>query len=113
MQEIGADIVKLAVMPVCAKDVLSLLCATEEMSKNRSALHSMRSAQLFEAILACTINSSFVFAVSGIQIFGLPSPSTTSFNFTVSILVPFLCYLPVEQKKKEEEKIFPKQNMLT
>ncbi len=31
MQEIGADIVKLAVMPVCAKDVLSLLCATEEM----------------------------------------------------------------------------------
>ena len=31
MQELGADIPKIAVMPTCRRDVLSLLCATEEM----------------------------------------------------------------------------------
>lgn len=31
MQEIGADILKIAVMPECRKDVLTLLSATEEM----------------------------------------------------------------------------------
>lgn len=32
MQEVGADISKIAVMPQNAKDVLTLLCATEEMA---------------------------------------------------------------------------------
>ena len=32
MQELGADIPKIAVMPTCRRDVLTLLCATEEMS---------------------------------------------------------------------------------
>ena len=31
MQDIGVDIPKIAVMPQCKKDVLTLLCATEEM----------------------------------------------------------------------------------
>ena len=31
MQELGADIPKIAVMPTCRRDVLTLLCATEEM----------------------------------------------------------------------------------
>ena len=31
MQELGVDIPKIAVMPVCKKDVLTLLSATEEM----------------------------------------------------------------------------------
>ena len=30
MQELGADIPKIAVMPTCRRDVLTLLCATEE-----------------------------------------------------------------------------------
>ena len=30
-QELGADIPKIAVMPTCRRDVLTLLCATEEM----------------------------------------------------------------------------------
>lgn len=34
MQEMGADIPKIAVMPVCKKDVLTLLSATEEMATN-------------------------------------------------------------------------------
>jgi 3-dehydroquinate dehydratase-1 len=34
MQDLGADIPKIAVMPQCKKDVLTLLCATEEMSTN-------------------------------------------------------------------------------
>ena len=33
MQELGADIVKMAVMPQSAKDVLELLAATEEMNR--------------------------------------------------------------------------------
>lgn len=33
MQELGADIVKMAVMPTSAKDVLELLSATEEMNR--------------------------------------------------------------------------------
>lgn len=32
MQDIGVDIPKIAVMPQCKKDVLTLLCATEEMA---------------------------------------------------------------------------------
>lgn len=32
MQDIGVDISKIAVMPQCKKDVLTLLCATEEMA---------------------------------------------------------------------------------
>ncbi|MDD3184318.1 MAG: type I 3-dehydroquinate dehydratase [Anaerostipes sp.] len=31
MQDLGADIPKIAVMPTCKRDVLTLLCATEEM----------------------------------------------------------------------------------
>ena len=31
MQDLGADIPKIAVMPTCRRDVLTLLCATEEM----------------------------------------------------------------------------------
>lgn len=34
MQELGADIPKIAVMPQSKKDVLTLLCATEEMATN-------------------------------------------------------------------------------
>lgn len=34
MQELGADIVKIAVMPQSKRDVLALLAATEEMSRN-------------------------------------------------------------------------------
>ena len=34
MQDMGADIPKIAVMPKCKKDVLTLLCATEEMYTN-------------------------------------------------------------------------------
>lgn len=34
MQEMGADIPKIAVMPACKKDVLTLLSATEEMASN-------------------------------------------------------------------------------
>lgn len=36
MQELGADIPKIAVMPVCPKDVLTLLSATEEMSSQHA-----------------------------------------------------------------------------
>ncbi len=32
MQEMGADLPKIAVMPTCRKDVLTLLCATQEMA---------------------------------------------------------------------------------
>ena len=32
MQELGADLPKIAVMPQCKKDVLTLLAATEEMT---------------------------------------------------------------------------------
>jgi 3-dehydroquinate dehydratase-1 len=32
MQDMGADIPKIAVMPTCKKDVLTLLAATEEMA---------------------------------------------------------------------------------
>ena len=34
MQELGADLPKIAVMPQCKKDVLTLLAATEEMTGN-------------------------------------------------------------------------------
>ncbi len=34
MQELGADIPKIAVMPTCKKDVITLLAATEEMATN-------------------------------------------------------------------------------
>ena len=34
MQELGADIPKIAVMPQSKEDVLTLLCATEEMNRN-------------------------------------------------------------------------------
>lgn len=34
MQELGADILKIAVMPLCEEDVLTLLSATVEMKKN-------------------------------------------------------------------------------
>lgn len=37
MQELGADILKIAVMPQSKKDVLTLLAATEEMVKNYAA----------------------------------------------------------------------------
>lgn len=33
MQELGADLLKIAVMPQSAQDVLTLLCATEEMNR--------------------------------------------------------------------------------
>ena len=37
MQELGADIPKIAVMPTCRRDVLTLLCATEEMYTEHAA----------------------------------------------------------------------------
>ncbi len=36
MQDKGADIPKIAVMPTCKKDVLTLLCATREMSEEKA-----------------------------------------------------------------------------
>ena len=36
MQDIGVDIPKIAVMPQCKKDVLTLLCATEKMASEHA-----------------------------------------------------------------------------
>lgn len=65
MQELGCDIAKIAVMPTNAKDVLTLLAATEEMQCNHSStpVVTMSMGQLgaISRIAGSTFGSSITF----------------------------------------------------
>lgn len=69
MQEMGGDIIKLAVMPNCPKDVLSLLCATEEMvrcyAKRPVITMAMGEQGVISRICGETFGSTLTFGTMG------------------------------------------------
>lgn len=70
MQELGADIPKIAVMPQSTTDVLTLLCATNEMKINHSETPvitmSMGGTGLVSRICGETFGSALTFGAAGI-----------------------------------------------
>lgn len=68
MQEMGADILKIAVMPQSAKDVITLLSATEEMSTNYAekpiVTMSMSEKGLISRIAGETFGSAITFGAA-------------------------------------------------
>lgn len=69
MQEMGADVLKIAVMPKTAKDVITLLSATEEMSTNYAkqpiVTMSMSSQGVISRISGETFGSAMTFGTAG------------------------------------------------
>ncbi len=69
MQQLGADLLKLAVMPLDARDVLALLAATEEMNRLQDIAPvitmSMGAAGVISRIAAETFGSAMTFATVG------------------------------------------------
>ena len=69
MQELGADIVKMAVMPQSAKDVLELLAATEEMNrlhaKQTIVTMSMSGQGVISRLAGELIGSALTFGSAG------------------------------------------------
>lgn len=68
MQEMGADIPKIAVMPACKKDVLTLLSATEEMAANFAdrpiITMSMGSVGVISRLVGESIGSAMTFGAA-------------------------------------------------
>lgn len=68
MQDMGADIPKIAVMPQCPKDVLTLLAATEEMSRCHATrpiiTMSMADAGVISRLCGEVFGSSMTFAAA-------------------------------------------------
>ena len=69
MQEMGADILKIAVMPKSSKDVLTLLTATEEMNKSYAekpiVTMSMSEKGLISRVAGETFGSAITFGAAG------------------------------------------------
>ena len=69
MQELGADIPKIAVMPTCKKDVVTLLAATEEMATNYAdrpiITMSMAGTGLVSRLCGEAFGSSLTFGAVG------------------------------------------------
>ena len=68
MQDLGADLPKIAVMPNSAKDVLTLLCATDEMvtehAKRPIITMSMGGTGLVSRISGETFGSALTFGAA-------------------------------------------------
>ena len=69
MQQLGADIPKIAVMPTCKKDVITLLAATEEMTTNHNdtpiITMSMGSMGLISRLCGEAVGSALTFGAIG------------------------------------------------
>ena len=69
MQKLGADIPKIAVMPTCKKDVITLLAATEEMATNHCdtpiITMSMGSMGLISRLCGEAFGSALTFGAIG------------------------------------------------
>ena len=69
MQKLGADIPKIAVMPTCKKDVITLLAATEEMATNHNdtpiITMSMGSMGLISRLCGEAFGSALTFGAIG------------------------------------------------
>ena len=69
MQQLGADIPKIAVMPTCKKDVITLLAATEEMTTNHNdtpiITMSMGSMGLISRLCGEAFGSALTFGAIG------------------------------------------------
>lgn len=69
MQELGGDIAKIAVMPTCAEDVLTLLSATREMTEEYATIPvvtmSMGQLGVISRICGSTFGSTITFGALG------------------------------------------------
>lgn len=68
MQDMGADIPKIAVMPTCKKDVITLLAATEEMASNYAdrpiITMSMAGTGVISRLVGESLGSSMTFGAA-------------------------------------------------
>lgn len=68
MQDMGADIPKIAVMPTCKKDVITLLAATEEMATNFAdrpiVTMSMGGTGVISRLVGESVGSAMTFGVA-------------------------------------------------
>ncbi len=68
MQDLGADIPKIAVTPTCRKDVITLLAATEEMATNYAdcplITMSMRGTGVVSRLIGESLGSSMTFGAA-------------------------------------------------
>ena len=64
MQELGADLPKIAVMPQCKKDVLTLLAATEEMTGNYADRPIITMSMAKDGVISRFCGEEFVSALT-------------------------------------------------
>ena len=67
MEEMGADILKLAVMPKTSKDVLTLLCVTEEMgscTETPIVTMAMSDVGIISRVVGETVGSAITFGAA-------------------------------------------------